>query len=89
MAQAPTPPQHAPVIQQFFVVSVSVSSSASAAAAGVGPFRGLFFITSSSVTISQDGVQIAVDNIAKNATLWIQGSFLSVIATATAVYGVR
>lgn len=81
-------PLYTPVINDFFVVSVSVSSSASAVAAGVGPFRGLFFKTSSSVTITMDDKSIDIDNFIKNSTLWIQGSYLSVIATATAVYGV-
>lgn len=89
MAQSIVNPNHAPVAQQFFIVSVSVSTSASAIAAGVGPFRGLFFKTSTSVTISQDGNTIAVDDFPKNGILWIQGSFVAVIATATNVYAVR
>lgn len=82
-------PNHAPVAQTFVLVSVSVLTSASAIAAGIGPFRGLFFRTSSSVTISQDGNEIIVDNFVKNGILWIQGSFVAAIATATNVYALR
>lgn len=89
MAQNPSNPLHAPVAQQFFVVSASVATSASAIAAGLGPFRGLFFKTSSSVTISQDGNTIVVDDFPKNGILWIQGSFVSAIVTATNVYALR
>lgn len=81
-------PNHSPIANSFFVVSVSVSSTASAIASGVGPFRGLFFKASSSVTIvGLTGESLIVDNVAKNVTLWIQGTHLSVITTATAVYG--
>lgn len=86
---APFNPNHAPIALEFFVVSVSVSSSVSAAAAGVGPFRGLFFKTSSSVSFIQDGNEIILDNFVKNGTLWIQGGFVSAIVTATNVYGLR
>lgn len=86
---APFSPFATPVAQQFFVVSVSVSTSASAVAAGIGPFRGLFFKTSSSVTISSDGNTIDIDNFAKNGILWIQGGFVAAIVTATNVYALR
>lgn len=82
-------PVNAPVINGFFVVSVSVSSSTSAALAGVGPFRGLFFKVSSSVTlVGINGNEIALNDVAKNVTLWMQGAYISVIATATCVFGV-
>ena len=82
-------PDYAPVANIFFGVTASVATSASAAAAGVGPFRGLFFITSSSVTIrGVNGNNISVDNVAKNTTLWIAGEFCTAIATATAQFGV-
>lgn len=83
-------PNHAPVAQVFAVVSVSVSSQASAAAAGVGPFRGLFVITSASFTITgQNNNTIVIDNLAKNTTLWIEGAFISAIATATSIFMLR
>lgn len=85
----PANPLHAPIAQQFFVVSASVATSASAIAAGLGPFRGLFFKSSTSVTISQDGNEIIIDDFPKNGILWIQGSFVAAIATATNVYGLR
>jgi len=73
---------------RFFVVSVSVSTSTSAMAAGVGPFRGLFFKTTSSVTmVGFNGNSIVLDAVQKNAIIWIQGNHISVIATATAVFG--
>mgnify|MGYP001612910373 CR=1 FL=1 len=82
-------PNFPPVVNDFFVVSVSVSSPTSAAAAGVGSFRGLYFRTSSSVSIvGLSGNSIDIDNFAKNSILWIQGAYVSVIATATNVYGV-
>ena len=87
MDNAPNRPLYAPTVNTFAVVSVSVSSSTSAAAVGVGPFRGLYFITTSSVTIvGINGNSMALDAIQKNTMLWIQGSYLSVIATATSQY---
>jgi len=81
------PVNNAGVINAYAVVSVSVSSSTSAALAGVGPFRGLFFRTSSSISmVGVNGNTIDLDNIAKNVTLWIQGNYVSVIATATSVF---
>ena len=75
------------VANAFFVVSVSVATTASAIAAGVGPFRGLFFKASSSVTlVGLTGESLVLDNVAKNATIWIQGTYVSAISTATAVY---
>lgn len=87
-------PTHAPVAQQFFSVTVSVSSSASAIAAGVGPFRGLIFRTTGSCVITQDGNNLILDAINPTPNsygiLWVQGSYLSVIAsTASAIYAVR
>lgn len=81
-------PDYAPIAFNFKQVTVSVSSEASARLAGVGPFAGLFFISSASVSIvSPDGLSTMVlDNVAKNATLWIAGNFCSVIATATSVF---
>lgn len=82
-------PKYAAKANDFFVVSVSVASRASAAAAGVGPFVGLFFRVSSSVTlISESGNSLILNDVARNTTLWIQGAYVSAIATATAVYGV-
>lgn len=81
---------HAPVAQAFAVVSVSVSSQTSAAAAGVGPFRGLYIITSTTFTITgQNGLTMPLDNVAKNTFLWIEGSFISAIATATSIYALN
>lgn len=78
---------HAPVAANFIVVSASCSTQASAQAAGIGPFRGLFAITSCSFTITGHNQQtLAIDNMAKNSTIWIEGSFISVIATATSLY---
>lgn len=89
MAQNIVNPNYAPVAMQWFQVTVSVSSSASAVAAGVGPFRGLFFPVTSSTVISQDGLFMAVDAVQKNGMLWVQGSFLAIIASASAIYGLR
>ena len=80
-------PTFAPTVNLFAVVSVSVSTAVSAAAAGVGPFRGIFCITSTSLTIvGVNGNSLPLDNIAKNTLLWIQGNFVSAIATATSAY---
>lgn len=73
----------------FFAVSVSVSSSGSAQAAGVGPFAGIFCVTSASFTITgNNGNTMAIDNAAKNAFIWMEGAFISIIATATSQFGV-
>ena len=80
-------PHFAPVGFQFAVVSVSVSTSTSAKAAGVGPFRGLFFKVSSSITIiGMNNEPLVLNAVLSNVTLWISGSHISVIATATSVY---
>lgn len=82
-----TNPNHALAARMFAVVSVSVSTETSAKAAGVGPFRGLFVITSASFTITgQNNNTMVIDNLAKNTTLWIEGSFISAIATATSIF---
>jgi len=80
-------PNYAPIAFNFVVVSVSVSSEVSARAAGVGPFAGIFVRTATSLTVvSQTGNSISLDAVAANATIWLSGSFVSVISTATAVY---
>jgi hypothetical protein len=80
-------PNYAPTVNQFQLVSASVATAASAAAAQVGPFRGLYFKTTSSVTIiGINGVSLALDAVQKNTMLWVQGDFISAIGTATAVY---
>lgn len=81
-------PNFSAVINQFQPVRVSVDSEASANAASVGPFRGFFALVSTSFTVAgPNGKKMAVDNIAKNTTFWVQG-YLSAInasaATATA-----
>lgn len=81
---------HAPVALTFVVVSVSVSSQASAAAAGIGPFRGLYIITSTTFSINgQNGQIIPIDNAAKNTFIWIEGAFIGAIATATSIYALN
>jgi len=81
-------PDFAPIAFNFVVVSVSVSSEASARAAGVGPFAGLFFRTTTSVTIvSPDNrSSLLMSDVAANTTIWIAGNFCSLLATATAVF---
>lgn len=87
MAMSHGNPFQAPIGLDFAVVSVSVSTSVSAMAAGVGPFRGLFAITSCSFTVTGlNNNSMAIDNMAKNSTIWIQGAFISVIATATSLF---
>lgn len=77
---------HALSAGAFAVVSVSVSTTTSAAAAGVGPFRGLFFNTSSSVTITgNNGNTINLNDVPRNSFIWIEG-IASVISTATNVF---
>jgi hypothetical protein len=86
---ATRPPVYAPIAFDFFNITVSCSTVASARAAGVGPFAGLYFKVSSSVTIiSPTGVSLVVDNVVKNTMLWISGNYLGAIATATSPYGV-
>ena len=86
---AVVPPNLPTKAHVFFVVSVSVSSSGSAAAAGVGPFAGIFAITSCSFTITgPNGNTVNIDNLGKNAFIWMEGAFISAIATATSQYGV-
>jgi hypothetical protein len=83
-------PNHAPVAKGFFLVSASVSSSASAIAAGVGPFRGLYFNATSSVTIvGQNGNSLRLDAVQPNAFIWIEGAFCSAISSvsASSVFG--
>lgn len=81
-------PDYAPIGFTFRVVSVSVSSEASARLAGVGPFAGLFFKTTASVTFVDINTtsSLTVSDVAANTVLWISGNFCSVIATATSVY---
>lgn len=79
-----------PVALTFVVVSVSVSSQASAQAAGIGPFRGLYIITSTTFSINgQNGQILPMDNIAKNTFIWIEGSFIGAIVTATSIYALN
>lgn len=76
-------PDYAPVINQFQPVRVSVDSEASANAASVGPFRGFFVNVSTSFTVaSPNGKKMAVDNIAKNTTFWVQGYLTAINASA-------
>lgn len=80
-------PNYAPTVNAFAVVSVSVSSIVSARAAGVGPFRGIFAKTSCTFSITGiNGNILPIDNLAKNTVLWIQGAYVSAIATATSQY---
>lgn len=82
------PPNYAPIALDFFAISVSVATSASAVVAGVGPFAGIFVRTSASFTvISPTGASLVVDNAAKNTIIWVNGAFLSAIATATSQFG--
>lgn len=83
-------PKYAPTVNTLQPIKVSVSTSASARAAGVGPFRGLFCIASTSYTmVGIKDVSVAIDSQPKNTVLWIQGSYVTVLnasaATATAV----
>lgn len=80
-----------PTAAVFFNISVSVSTSASARVSAAFPaFRGLYFLSSTSLTVvGFNGQSLPLDNVAKNTTLWIQGSFVSVIATATAIWGLQ
>lgn len=76
-------PNYAPIAFDFVSIGVSVSTSASAIAAQVGPFAGLFFKTSASLTIiSLNNTSLAVDNVVKNTTLWIQGNYISALSTS-------
>ena len=76
-----------PIGLDWVVVSASVSTKASGIAAGIPPFRGLHFITTSSLTIvNPRGHIMVLDAVQKNTTLWIAGDFVSAIATATAVF---
>lgn len=91
------PQNYPPIAFSFAVVSVSVSSETSARAAGVGPFAGLFFRTTTSVTIvpvqasgvNSQAAVLTVSDVAANTTLWIAGSYCSVLATATAVFAIN
>jgi hypothetical protein len=86
---ATRPADYAPTVQDFFAISIAVNTVASARAAGVGPFAGLFFRSTSSVTvISPTGVSMVMDAVNKNTVLWISGNFVSVLATTTNVFGV-
>jgi hypothetical protein len=85
----------APVAVNLIVVSVSVSSQASAVAAGIGPFRGLLFKASASTVsfVGNNGFNLTLTDpnpsgLASSAILWVEGSFVSAITTATAVYAV-
>lgn len=78
---------HAAVALAFVVVSASCSTQASAQAAKIGPFRGLMVITSATFTITgHNGETLPIDNLAKNTVLWVEGAFISAIATATSIY---
>lgn len=79
-----------PVATDLILVlsSVSTSTSAMTTAAGAGPFRGFWIKTSTSFSFTTfNGVQVDVDNAAKNSFIWIQAAFVHVIATATSLYG--
>lgn len=81
------PVNNAPVVNAFFPIEASVSSAASASAPS--GFRGLYIITSTTLNIvNENGNELPLDNIPKNTLLWIAGTHLSVISTATAQYGV-
>ena len=81
---------HAQVVSLFAVVSVSVSTSTSAIAAGVGPFRGLFFRTTTSITITgNNGNTLLLSDVNANTFIWIEGAFCSLLATATAVFALQ
>lgn len=76
-------PHYAPTVNSFQPVRVSVDSEASASANQVGPFRGFFVNVSTSFTIaSPNGKKMAVDNLAKNTTFWVQGYLTAINASA-------
>ena len=82
------PPYYAPVANDFFAITASCATSASAIAAGVGPFAGIFFRTTTSLTvISFSGNSMKID-AEKNSFIWISGAYVSAIATATCQFGV-
>mgnify|MGYP001564128714 CR=1 FL=1 len=67
-------PDYAPTVNSFQPIQVSVSSFASAKLAGVGPFRGVFALVSTSLSITDiNGKRAALNNISPNVVLWIQG----------------
>lgn len=76
-------PNFSAVINQFQPIRVSVSSEASANAAAAGPFRGFFALVSTSFTVAGPNSQrMAIDNLAKNTTFWVQGYLTAINASA-------
>lgn len=77
-------PQFSNVAMLIVPVTASVSTVASAKISQVGPFRGLFLRSTASFTLNGiDGNDVLFDAVPPGF-FWVQGNFLSVIATATA-----
>jgi len=76
-----------PIAGDLKLITVSVSTVASASVPT--GYRGLFLITSCSMTIvTPGGTSVPLDNLAKNSFIWMEIAFVSVIATATSAYGI-
>lgn len=75
------------IAQNLLPIVVSVSTSASASVPT--GYRGFFFGTSASLTfVCVNGTSVAIDNFPKNTFLWVQAAYVTILATATSIYGI-